>query len=255
MKLGKKRIIIAKIFLILFFIFISTTMTISYLYSLSVVNKDLYFKLLVNDIYGNNFYVTLVETISNKLNPLNFIEINNSFNLENRLVKDPKIYIYSNTDLKYQREYNVDSNIILLDYYLSTELNNLSIASIYENNDINLFSKNNKISKDEALTIFKNDKINNYNLDYIIELGMKKYSKSIGKYAKIYLYANESNFKFISKLNSLLNTKVDGISNIYISDEYNEILKIDIGGSNNYMNEALKSVNLLSNSIYEAINE
>lgn len=256
MKLGKRRIIIAKVFLILFLIFISVTLTISYLYSLSAINKDLYFKLLVNDIYGNNFYVKLVETISNKLNPLNFIEINNNnFNLENRLVINPKIYIYSISNLKYQKEYNVDSNMILLDYYLSEELNNLGISSIYEDNDIKLFSKNNNISTIDALNIFKSDKMENYNLDYIIEIGMKKHSNCKGKYAKIYLYANESNFKFVSKLNSLLNKKVDGISNIYISNENNEILKIDIGGSNNYMSEAIKSVKILSNSFYEVINE
>ena len=256
MKLGNSKLLIVKTIFIVFLIIFSVITTISYLYSISIINKDMYFKLLLNDTYGNNFYITLVETISNKFNPIKFLEINNNnYKLENRVDIKPKIYIYSNSNLNYKSEYNIMPNLLTLSYFFSEELNNLNIPTIYENTDIKLFSKNNNITTEECIKVFIEDKKKNYNLDYIIELGINNNTFKIGKYAPIYLHANEDNFMFISKLNNILNKKVPNISKIYIDTEYNEVLKIDIGGTNNYMGEALRSTKILSSSIYEVLNE
>ena len=72
------------------------------------------------------------------------------------------------------------------------------------------------------------------------------------KYAIINLYANKSNFLFITSLNNKLNQMYDGISKIYFDETYNDI-NIDIGGYENNMYEVLNSLDVLSNAFIEVI--
>ena len=237
--------------------FISFT-TISYLYRNDNITSSQYLSLLLNESYGDNLYTNIVEIISNNLNPLKLIDIeveNKKFDLSNRInITNPIIYIYNkDQNLSYKNEYNMIPTVSLCE-----ELNNINVSCIFENNDIDLFLSNNNISKDEALDLFKRDKIENYkSLEYLIELGRSERENSIkydnNSYGKINLYANGNNISFVTELNNLLNEKVPNISKIYFDLEYNTSLMIDIGGKNNSMSEIIRSIKVLSSCLKEEI--
>ena len=239
--------------------------TISYLYTTSNISKNDYFKLLLSDTYGDNFYINLVEIINKNFNPLNIIELDevksNNFNLSNNIyVSNPIVYIYnSNQDEEYKEEYNINPSIIMASFLLSNKLNELGINSIFEETNINEFSSNNNISDNETLNLFINDKLNTYpSLKYIINIGRSNERKSSitinnKKYALIGLYANEENITLLNRINTKLNERYKGISKIYIDSEYNRFINIDFGGVNSSMKEVLNSIEVFSNIFKEVI--
>ena len=80
-----------------------------------------------------------------------------------------------------------------------------------------------------------------------IEVSLKYLTKG-------YFYVSEKDFFFIYKLNKELNKNINGISNIYIINEYiNNVIKIEIGGSSNTIKEVSNTINILSNIIKENI--
>jgi len=264
MKLGKKKIILVKMFIVMFlmiFIFIST---ISYLYLYNNISSEEYLKLLMSDSYGNNLYTYIVEIISNKLNPLKLIDIevnNRKYDLSNRIVDSPIIYIYNkNTTVTYKTEYNNYNNAELSSYYLCENLNDVNVSCLFLNSDINSFALNNNISIDETINLFKSNALNNYkSIEYIIELGIDNINDKIRyedkNYALISFYANKDNILVISKLNSILNKYIDGISKIYYVDEYDNTIKVNIGTKNSNMSDVVRSIKLLSDSFKEVIYE
>ena len=264
MKLGKKYIL-STILTLLFMIFI-TSITIKYLYNNSNITKDEYFELLLSDTYGDNFYIKLVETINKNFNPLNIIEMkevtSTEFNLHNDIsINNPSVYIYNtNMNDEYEEEYNVKPNVFLASFFLSENLNNLGVETIFENNDIEKFSKNNNLTIKESSNVFINDKLNNYpSIKYIINLGrtLSKNNTVVKinnkKYAVISLYANKENISLISDIHSKLNERYKGISKIYFEDSYNSSMNIDFGSNKNTMKEVLNSIEVFSNIFKEAI--
>ena len=257
MKLGKKKYIFFKVFFIIFLMILVFNTTIGFLYRNINISNENYLKLLFNDTYGNNFYNTLVEFISNKLNPIELIDIevsNKEFNLANK-INNPMIYIYSeNRDLYYKIKYNNKPNVYLVLYYLSNRLNSIGISTIFENINIKTFSNNNNIDIKDSVNLLTK----NYNFKYIIDIERGNNSRNIRYDNKIYssinLYTNEENINFVTKLNSNLNNKINNISKIYFNNEYNNI-KIDIGYYNNDFNDVLRSIDILSNSIKEVLYE
>ena len=264
MKLGKKYIL-STILTLTFMIFI-TSITVKYLYNNSNITKDEYFNLLLSDTYGDNFYVKLVEIINKNLNPLNIIEMEEvnsiNFNLQNKInINTPIVYIY-NTNITdtYIEEYNIKPNTLLASFFLSENLNNIGVETIFENNDIEKFSKNNNLSIEESSNVFINDKLNIYSsIKYVIKLGraisnnnttIKKDNK---KYAVINLYANKENISLINNINEKLNKKCNGISKIYIEESYNNSISIDFGSNKNTMKEVLNSIEVFSEIYKEAI--
>ena len=239
--------------------------TISYLYTTSNISKNDYFKLLLSDTYGNNFYINLVEIINKNFNPLNIIQLDevksNSFNLSNNIyMSDPIVYIYNaNQNYEYKEEYNINPSVIMTSFLLSNKLNESGVKSIFEENNINEFSKNNNMSHEDTLNLFINDKLNTYSsLKHIINIGRSDVRKSViiinnKKYALISLYANEENITLLNKINTKLNEIYNGISKIYIDSEYNRFINIDFGGVNNSMKEVLNSVEVFSNIFKEVI--
>ena len=239
--------------------------TISYLYTTTNISKNDYFKLLLSDTYGDNFYISLVEIINKNFNPLNIIELgevkSNSFYLSNNIyISNPVVYIYnSNQEQQYNEEYNINPSVVITSFLLNNKLNELGVSSIFEENDINEFSKNNSLNYDDTLNLFINDKLNTYSsLKYIINIGRSNERKSAitinnKKYALISLYANEENITLLNKINTKLNERYKGISKIYIDSEYNRFINIDFGGVNNSMKEVLNSVDLFSNIFKEVI--
>ncbi len=256
MKLGKRKIIFIKVFSLIFLLFFTFITTISYLYKSININSENYLRLLLYDTYGNNYINTFIEFISNKLNPIELLEIeNNEVKTPNIIKSNPVIYIYSdNPNLSYKYKYNIKPNIKLSMYYLANKLNSLNIPTTYENNDINSFSLNNNINKEEAIRLFINEKENNYNLKYIINLDISNIDRNINNYAGINLYTNNKNIEFITKLNSSLNKNINGISKIYYDNEY-DYIRIEIGSNNSDFNSIKRSINILSNSIKEVFNE
>lgn len=264
MKLGKKNYLLKIIFTILFMTFICT-FTISYLYKNNNITKEDYLKLLLSDTYGDDFYINLVEIINRNFNPLNIIEIDavnvNSFNLYNKIdVTTPRVYIYSDYQTKeYKEEYNIKPTVHLATYLLSENLNNLGVETIFEDNSIEEFSKNNNLTIKESVDVFLNDKKNNYSsIKYIINLGRvdsKSNSVKINnkKYAVISLYANEENISLITEFNTKLNEKYNGISKIYFDETYNNSINIDFGSKENTMKEVLNSIEVFSNIFVEVI--
>ena len=257
MKLGKRKFIFFKIFFIIFLMILVFNTTISYLYKNINISNDNYLKLLFNDTYGNKFYTTLVEIISNKLNPLELIDIevkNKEFNLANK-INNPIIYIYStNMYNSYKTKYNNNPNIYLVLYYLSNKLNSIGIPTMFENNNINSFANNNDMNIDDSIKLLTK----NYNIKYIIEIERGNINRNIKSNNKIYagisLYTNENNINLVTKLNDNLNNKINNISKIYFNNEYNN-MKIDIGYYNNDFNDVLRSIDILFNSIKEVLYE
>lgn len=265
MKLGKRKSFFINTILIFLFMCFIIVITISYLYSTTNISKNDYFKLLLSDTYGDNFYISLVEIINKNFNPLNIIELDevksNSFNLSNNIyISNPIVYIYnSNQNLEYKEEYNINPSVIMTSFLLNNKLNELGVNSIFEEDNIYEFSRNNNISHDETLNLFINDKLNKYSsLKYIINIGRSNDRKSTitinnKKYAIISLYANEENITFLNKINTKLNEKYKGISKIYIDSEYNRFINTDFGGVNNSMKEVLNSIEAFSNIFKEVI--
>ena len=264
MKLGKKYIL-STILTLIFMIFI-TSITVKYLYNTSNITKDEYFKLLLSDTYGDNFYVKLVEVINKYFNPLNIIEMKEvnsiNFNLHNNVnIKTPLVYIYNtNIDDTYKEEYNIKPNTLLASYFLSENLNNIGVDAIFENNDIKNFTKNNNLSLEESSNVFINDKLNNYpSIKYVIKVGKSSTNNNTTinndntKYALISLYASKENITLLNKINQELNKKCKGISKIYFYESYNNSINIDFGNSKSTMKEVLNSIDVFSEVFKEAI--
>lgn len=260
MKLGKRKFKFIKVFSLIFLLFFTFITTINYLYKSININSENYLKLLLYDTYGNNFINSFIEFISNKLNPIELLEIENKkLKLPSIINNKPLIYIYSsNPNLNYKTIYNIKPNINMSLYYLTYKLNNLNIKAIYETEDIESFSLNNSISKEEASNILINEKISNYDIKYIINLNMSDIDRNIiyskEKYSGINLYANDKNISFINKLNNSLNNSINNISKVYYDSEYNYI-KIEIGSKNSNFYEIRRSIDVLSNSIKEVLYE
>ena len=265
MNLGKTKSIFIKTILTFLFMSFITILTINYLYTTINISKNDYFKLLLSDTYGEDFYINLVEIINRNFNPLNVIELkevtSNNLSLSNNIyTTNPLIYIFnSDQSDSYKKEYNIDASVMMSSYLLSHELNNLGISSIFESTDINKFSNNNNISTNEVIDLFIKDKLNTYSsIKYIINIGRSNNRNTTikindKKYALISLYANKDNITLLNKLNTLLNKEYNGISKIYIDSEYNSFINIDFGGINNSMKEVLNSIEIFSKVFKEVI--
>jgi len=264
MKLGKSKSFFIKTILTFLFISFITVVTISYLYTTLNISKNDYFKLLLSDTYGDDFYINLVEIINRNFNPLNVIELkevtSNNLSLSNNISTNPIVYIFnSNQNDSYKKEYNINTNVLMSSYLLSNKLNEIGISSIFENTDINKFSINNNMNIDEVIDLFVKDKLSTYqSIKYIINIGRTTDRNTVvkineKKYALISLYANKDNITLLNKLNTLLNEKYKGISKIYIDSEYNSFINIDFGGINNSMKEVFNSIEVFSKILKEVI--
>lgn len=265
MKLGKRKSIFIKIILTFLFMSFVMAITISFLYNSINITKNDYFKLLLSDTFGDNFYINLVEMINKNFNPLNVIELkevkSNTFSLSNNIyVSNPIVYIYnSNQEEVYKEEYNINPSVVVSSYLLSNKLNELKIGSIFEEVNIKEFSQNNNLDIKDTIDIIIKDKLNTYpSLKYIINIRSSNDKNTIvkinnRKYALIKLYANKDNITLLNKLNTILNEKYKGISKIYVDNEYNSAINIDFGGSNNSMKEVLNSIEVFSSALKEVI--
>ena len=194
MKLGrKKHFIISVIFFVVLLLFMTST-TISYLYQNNNITNEEYLKLLLSDGYGNTFYTNLVEILNKKFNPLNVIEMkevmSNNFKLPNIVeINNPSVYIYTeNINDSYKEEYNKKPNLYLVSYFLTKSLVEKDINTVFEENNIHDFAKNNKIDINDAENMFINDKLNKYNtVKYIIKIGRKDDLKLLTTVKKIIL--------------------------------------------------------------------
>lgn len=267
MKLGRAKYLIINTILFFLFIFIISSTTITFLYNNSNISKEEYLKLLLSDSYGDNFYINLVEIINKKFNPLNVIEMKKvnvtSFNLYNKEnIENPIIYICNkNQNLEYKEEYNINPTVLLASFFLSENLRLSGVENIFEENNIENFSKNNNLSIEESQSLFMNDKKNNYpSIKYIINVGrVDTYSSNTTikinnkKYALISLYANKDNISLITILNTKLNEEYNGISKIYFDNSNNDFINIDFGGKENTMKEVLNSIEVFSKIFVEVI--
>ena len=267
MKLGRAKYLIINTILFFLFIFIISSTTITFLYNNSNISKEEYLKLLLSDSYGDNFYINLVEIINKKFNPLNVIEMKKvnvtSFNLYNKEnIENPIIYICNkNQNLEYKEEYNINPTVLLASFFLSENLRLSGVENIFEENNIENFSKNNNLSIEESQSLFMNDKKNNYtSIKYIINFGrVDTYSSNTTikinnkKYALISLYANKDNISLITILNTKLNEEYNGISKIYFDNSNNDFINIDFGGKENTMKEVLNSIEVFSKIFVEVI--
>lgn len=264
MKLGKSKSFLIKTILTFLFMSFITIITINYLYTTLNISKNDYFKLLLSDSYGDDFYINLVEIINRNFNPLNVIELkeitSNNLSLSNNILESPIIYFFnSNQSHTYKKEYNINTSVLMSSYLLSNELNELGISTIFESTDIDNFSINNNMTTDEVIDLFIKDKLNTYlTIKYIINIGRSDNRDTTvkindKKYALISLYANKDNITLLNKLNTLLNQNYKGISKIYIDSEYNSFINIDFGGINNSMKEVFNSIEVFSKVFKEVI--
>lgn len=248
----QKKYFLLKTLLTFLFMSFIIIITICFLYNSINITKEEYFNLLLSDTYEKDLYIKIVETINKYFNPFNIIELNivesNTFNLSNEYIDSPEIYIINNNQTNtYKEEYNVIPTIIYTSYFLSNRLNELNINTIFEEN---------KINNNEEYNLYLNEKKEIYkSIKYIFNINISNSNTKVKcdkNYAIINLYA-QNNIEFISKLNTKLNEKCSGISNIYILNKDDDVINIDIGNVNNSMKEVFNSVNLFSIALKEVI--
>lgn len=249
-----KKYIIKSIFCLLLIMFL-TSLTIYYLLSMINITNEEYLKILLSKSYGNNFYKTVVDTISKRFSFIDFIEINsdyNSYNLPN-IYNDPIVYIFSSDTKFYESEYNMKPSTKTSTYLLASFLNNSDIKSVQEHIDISSYCKLNNLSKDICINnLLKKAKDENPSLKYFIDISINDSNKiNISNYAYVNIETGNNNLEFSYNLNKLLNDKVKGISGLYSKNI--DYIKLYIGSSNTSMYKVRNSLELVSLILKEEI--
>lgn len=199
-------------------------------------------------------------------------------NSNTEVIKEPLVYIYNTHQTEEYNDYNVCDAANLL----TSKLNNVGISSIYEEQSVKVFLETNNLkyykSYAASRTYMNEAYNNNPSLKYFFDIHRDSVSKekstiSVGNknYAKVLLIVgldnpgNQKNLNNANKLNSIINSKVSGISRgvitkggkgvngIYNQDFSENVFLIEIGGKDNTKEEIENTINIISESIIEYI--
>lgn len=205
------------------------------------------------------------------------------------IVTDPIVYIYNSHQLEnYSNEkleiYGITPNVLMASYLLKEKLNKLGIPTIVEDTNISEllhvngwdYSYSYKASRLLILS-----KLNEYNsIKYLIDVHRDSVSKDMttitinGKnYAKVLFVVGQDhdnwakNMDIANKINNLINNNCNGLSRgilkksgygvdgIYNQDISSNSILIEIGSTDNTIDEVLNTINVLSNVLYKYIKE
>lgn len=202
-------------------------------------------------------------------------------------VSDPRVYIYNSHQLEnYNNKnldiYNITPNVMMASYLLKEKLNQLKIPTVAEDADIVDFMRlNSWTHKDSyrASRFYIIDALNNYqNLDLIIDLHRDDLSKTASttvidgkKYAKVLFVVGlenksyQDNLQLANKIDKLLKEKYPtlsrgvltkkgaGVDGIYNQDLSPKMILLELGASENTIDEVLNTINVISVIIKDLI--
>lgn len=210
-------------------------------------------------------------------------------NTDKKEVKKPIIYLYNTHQLeeyngKVVNDYNIKPNVLIASYILKEKLNKSNINTIVEENNIKKYLDNNKLSYKYSYKASRHfleiAKKNNPTLNYFIDIhrdSIKKdkstiyYNKKgyatvlfiVGLKNKNYYY----NLSLEEKLSNKMNLKIPNISKgimkksgknvngIYNQDIDKNVILIEIGGNENTLEEVNNTLDILSSSLKEIVEE
>lgn len=240
---------------------------------------------------NTNFYEKIIDMVSNIQikSPVTIIDKvfaykteNDMYNvqefsyIQNSVVDNPRVYIYSTHP---KEEYKTDGfNVVMASLMLQEKLNSIGVETIVEPRSSSEYIKNNNLSYNNsylATKEFLTDALEKYgSFDLIIDLHRDSVSKSIStvakidgkKYAKIMFVMNKnytSNYKFAQSINNIISSKYPGISRgIYDKyvDTFNQnlsekVVLLELGTTYNTYEEVKNSIDALSETIKELLNE
>lgn len=226
-----------------------------------------------NDDYSNLEELKEVSDYISDPNPSNtnqpIIYLYNSHQLEN--------YSSDNLDI-----YGITPNVQMASYLLREKLNTKGIETITEDSNMSeILDKNNwdySYSYIASRTLLE-EKIKNYNsLKYFIDIHRDSVDKDLTtqeingkKYAKILFVIGqdystwESNYKLAEELNTIINNKYEGLSRgiltktginvngVYNQDINKNVLLIELGSTDNTIDEVNNTTDILAEILYEYI--
>ena len=276
--------------IILIIILISLVLTISYKVELqkdyfSSINY-LLFKFNKNNNYKIDFISLYIKTLKQenyfkeKIIPTKLVYSDNN---------SPTIYIYqthANEEYSYNKNniYNIVPTVKTASYILSDELKKLGLNTLVEKeNTISILNSRKLPYKDSykiSRELMEKRSLENPNLKYFLDIHRDSVKKSITtttindiKYARImFLLGLENknyleNKEVITKLNDYINKNYPnlsrgiyekqgkGVNGIYNQDYHKNVLLIEVGGYENTIDEVNNSLKVISETLYNYIQE
>lgn len=276
--------------IILIIILISLVLTISYKVELqkdyfSSINY-LLFKFNKNNNYKIDFISLYIKTLKQenyfkeKIIPTKLVYSDNN---------SPTIYIYqthANEEYSYNKNniYNIIPTVKTASYILSDELKKLGLNTLVEKeNTISILNSRKLPYKDSykiSRELIEKRSLENPNLEYFLDIHRDSVKKSITtttindiKYARImFLLGLENknyleNKEVITKLNDYINKNYPnlsrgiyekqgkGVNGIYNQDYHKNVLLIEVGGYENTIDEVNNSLKVISDALYNYIQE
>lgn len=276
--------------IILIIILISLVLTISYKVELqkdyfSSINY-LLFKFNKNNNYKIDFISLYIKTLKQenyfkeKIIPTKLVYSDNN---------SPTIYIYqthANEEYSYNKNniYNIVPTVKTASYILSDELKKLGLNTLVEKeNTISILNSRKLPYKDSykiSRELIEKRSLENPNLKYFLDIHRDSVKKSITtttindiKYARImFLLGLENknyleNKEVITKLNDYINKNYPnlsrgiyekqgkGVNGIYNQDYHKNVLLIEVGGYENTIDEVNNSLKVISETLYNYIQE
>ena len=276
--------------IILIIILISLVLTISYKVELqkdyfSSINH-LLFKFNKNNNYKIDFISLYIKTLKQenyfkeKIIPTKLVYSDNN---------SPAIYIYqthANEEYSYNKNniYNIIPTVKTASYILSDELKKLGLNTLVEReNTISILNSRKLPYKDSykiSRELMEKRSLENPNLKYFLDIHRDSVKKSLTtttindiKYARImFLLGLENknyleNKEVITKLNDYINKNYPnlsrgiyekqgkGVNGIYNKDYHKNVLLIEVGGYENTIDEVNNSLKVISETLYNYIQE
>ena len=276
--------------IILIIILISLVLTISYKVEFqkdyfSSINY-LLFKFNKNNNYKIDFISLYIKTLKQenyfkeKIIPTKLVYSDNN---------SPTIYIYqthANEEYSYNKNniYNIVPTVKTASYILSDELKKLGLNTLVEKeNTISILNSRKLPYKDSykiSRELIEKRSLENPNLEYFLDIHRDSVKKSITtttindiKYARImFLLGLENknyleNKEVITKLNDYINKNYPnlsrgiyekqgkGVNGIYNQDYHKNVLLIEVGGYENTIDEVNNSLKVISDALYNYIQE
>ena len=308
---GVKKFTLVKTIILVLIVYYSFSISLKYLFSEKIkkkVSSEVLVSYLItnstNNMVNSDTYLfkdvaskTLLDLSLNNL-VLDTVYLNDSYEKNsvvtqyfedpnNYEVNNPIIYIYNTHQLEEYSNSNVavydaSPNVLMASYILKEKLNELDIATIVEQTNINqILTTNNwkySYSYKASRMLVSDAIINNNSLKYFIDLhrdSMPKDKTTLKvndkNYAKVLFVVGtehdnyQANLNIANNLSNIINSKVSGLSKgvlkkggegnngIYNQDLSENSLLIEIGGYENTIDEVTNTIDIIADSLYELI--
>jgi len=193
--------------------------------------------------------------------------------VQNVVVDKPRVYIYSTHPLEGYKD--TKFNVVSASIMLQEKLNSYGIQTLVESRDAGEYIKQNNLTNNYSATKqFLKDALSKYGtFDLIIDLhrdsvptGVSTTTKINGKnYAKVMFVMNVNypNYQFAQKIDKILTTKYPTISrgmynkydDTFHQELNNNAVLIELGSTFNTYEEVINTIDALSVTIKELLNE